>query len=123
MTEKQQAKQPRPPEKDLEITRWPIPQEILIEIVAAYEELQTAQETLEMAQAAVQAKQAEIGRLQRAAWRLSKAPDDAQLVDIFVGFTPAGTPHEKIAAVSQACREHAARQERQQLAKQWSAEE
>lgn len=100
--------------------RWPIPYALLTEMIGLQEEAETVRARRDAEQEKLNILSSAIFRLQRAAALISGAPSNAELHDIYVGFTPAGTNIKLIAAIAPQCMENAAKHEKRELTRQWA---
>lgn len=103
--------------------RWPIPFDILTEIISTHDDRNIIVAEIEAAQEKLRIIDTGFDRLQRVARRMSGAPRNAILPDIFVGFVLPDTQMEQIAAVADQCMHQAAMRERQELIAAWQGSE
>lgn len=118
------AKDQKSNESEIDLfKRWPIPFEILTEILLTHEDRNDVIAELESIQARLSVIDAGLTRLQRIAAKMSGAPKDAILPDLYIGFVLPDTPREQLAAVAEQCMKQAGRQERQHLIAAWQRDE
>jgi hypothetical protein len=109
----------QPPAQEEAVRRWPVPLPVLQEMIDVNGQIAEAQEAVRIAQEELNGRHLEMQRLRRIAAQLSGAPGDAQLLNLYVGFTEPETPMEQIDVLAEQLRPLIEQEARRQLAERW----